>query len=106
MLQHANVVQIFDLGEHEGEYFIAMEYVNGPDLLVLLTHCTHEHSLVRLREAGVDDRGIARLRSPIGVDIGARTPEETAVSIVAEIVALRTGRSAQALSASSGPIHD
>ena len=39
--------------------------------------------LVRLREAGVDDEGIARLQSPIGIDIGARTPEETAVSIVA-----------------------
>ena len=62
--------------------------------------------LVRLREAGVDDEGIARLHSPIGIDIGARTPEETAVSIVAEIIALRTGRSAQALKASSGPIHD
>jgi xanthine dehydrogenase accessory factor len=67
---------------------------------------THENRLVRLREAGVDDAGIARLRSPLGIDIGARTPEETAISIVAEIIALRTGRSAQALSASSGPIHD
>jgi len=67
---------------------------------------THENRLVRLREAGVDDEGIARLQSPIGIDIGARTPEETAVSIVAEIIALRTGRSAQALNASSGPIHD
>ena len=67
---------------------------------------TPENRLVRLREAGVDARGIARLQSPIGIDIGARTPEETAVSIVAEIIALRTGRSAQALNASSGPIHD
>ena len=66
---------------------------------------THENRLERLREAGVDDEGIARLYSPIGIDIGARTPEETAVSIVAEIIALRTGRSAQALSTSSGPIH-
>ena len=66
---------------------------------------THENRLVRLSEAGVDDAGLARLRSPLGLDIGARTPEETAISIVAEIIALRTGRSVRALSSSSGPIH-
>ena len=59
----------------------------------------------RCREAGVDEAGLARLRSPLGLDIGARTPEETAVSIVAEIIALRTGRSTRALSDSDGPIH-
>ena len=67
---------------------------------------THADRVARLREAGVSDEELARLRSPVGLDIGARTPEETAVSIVSEIIALRTGRSAQALSASDGPIHD
>ncbi|HIM66521.1 MAG TPA: XshC-Cox1 family protein [Acidimicrobiia bacterium] len=66
---------------------------------------THESRLVRLREAGVDDAGLARLRSPIGLDIGARTPEETAISILSEMITLRTGRSSRALSASAGPIH-
>ena len=66
---------------------------------------THANRLVRRREAGVDEAGLARLRSPLGLDIGARTPEETAVSIVAEIIALRTGRSSRALSDSDGPIH-
>ena len=66
---------------------------------------THANRLVRLREAGVDEAGLARLRSPLGLDIGARTPEETAVSIVAEIIALRTGRSTRALADSDGPIH-
>lgn len=67
---------------------------------------THEDRTRRLREAGVDDAGLARLHSPIGLDIGARTPEETAISITAEIIAERTGRPARSLSRTSGPIHD
>jgi len=59
----------------------------------------------RLREAGVDQDGIARVMGPIGLDIGARTPEETAVSICAEIIAMRTGREAPSLRGRSGPIH-
>jgi xanthine dehydrogenase accessory factor len=66
---------------------------------------THDKRTERLREAGVDDAGLARLMSPIGLDIGARTPEETAVSIVAEIIAMRTGRHAPSLRDSSGSIH-
>ena len=56
---------------------------------------THERRVERLREAGVTDAEIARVMSPIGLDIGARTPEETAVAICAEIIALRTGRRAR-----------
>lgn len=66
---------------------------------------THDDRTARLRDAGVDQAGLDRLRSPIGLDIGARTPEETAVSIVAEIIGERTGRVAQALSDTDGPIH-
>jgi len=66
---------------------------------------THDKRTERLRDAGVDDAGLARLMSPIGLDIGARTPEETAVSIVAEIIAMRTGRHAPSLRDSSGSIH-
>lgn len=66
---------------------------------------THDDRTARLREAGVDQAGLDRLRSPIGLDIGARTPEETAISIVAEIIGRRTGRDATALSAGEGPIH-
>lgn len=68
---------------------------------------THATRLERLAEAGVmDPQDLARLRSPIGLDLGGRTPEETAISICAEIIAQRTGRSATALSSTSGPLHD
>ena len=53
---------------------------------------THADRVARLVEAGVDEAGLARIRAPIGLDLGARTPEETAVSICAEIIAQRTGR--------------
>jgi xanthine dehydrogenase accessory factor len=66
---------------------------------------THADRTVRLREAGVDDAGLARVMGPIGLDIGARTPEETAVAICAEIIALRTGRDAPSLRDRDGPIH-
>jgi len=59
----------------------------------------------RLREAGVDEAGLARVMGPIGIDIGARTPEETAVAVCAEIISLRTGRDAPSLRDSEGPIH-
>jgi len=66
---------------------------------------THEDRLARLKENGVSEEEIARLRSPIGMDIGARTPEETAISVVAEIIALRTKRPMHALKDTTGPIH-
>ncbi len=66
---------------------------------------THMDRVERLREAGVDDAGLERIMSPIGLDIGARTPEETAISICAEIIARRTGRSAGSLRDGHGPIH-
>ncbi|MFC9843797.1 XdhC family protein [Streptomyces sp. NPDC060223] len=66
---------------------------------------THEDRLCRLREAGVDERALARLRSPIGLDLGGRTPEETAVSIAAEIIALREGGTGRSLTETLAPIH-
>ena len=66
---------------------------------------THDDRLARLRDEGVSEESLARIASPIGLDIGARTPEETAVSIAAEIVALRWGGSGQRLAGTDGPIH-
>lgn len=66
---------------------------------------THDNRTARLKEEGVTDEQLARISSPIGLDIGARTPEETAIAIAAEIVALRTGHSGGRLAERSGPIH-
>jgi xanthine dehydrogenase accessory factor len=66
---------------------------------------THEDRLQRLREEGLTDAELSRLRSPIGLDLGGRTPEETAVSIGAEIVAARRGGTGAPLSGLAGPIH-
>ncbi|GAA2996359.1 XdhC family protein [Microbacterium aurantiacum] len=66
---------------------------------------THDDRLVRLRTAGVTDAALARLRSPIGLALGGRTPEETALSILAEIVLVRSGGSGEPLRETHGPIH-
>jgi xanthine dehydrogenase accessory factor len=66
---------------------------------------THDDRLVRLREAGLTDEELDRLSSPIGLDLGARTPEETAVSIAAEIIAGRWGGSGERLASTAGRIH-
>ncbi|WP_396934279.1 XdhC family protein [Mycolicibacterium sp.] len=66
---------------------------------------THEDRIARLREAGLTDDEIGRLSSPIGLDLGARTPEETAVSIAAEIIAQRWGGTGRRLAETGGRIH-
>ncbi|MFB7243552.1 XdhC family protein [Streptomyces populi] len=66
---------------------------------------THDDRLERLRAAGVPERALSRLRSPIGLDLGARTPEEVAVSVAAEIVALRRGGSGVPLTERDGAVH-
>ncbi|MER7643685.1 MULTISPECIES: XdhC family protein [unclassified Streptomyces] len=66
---------------------------------------THLDRNDRLRQVGVTEMELARLRSPIGLDLGARTPEETALSIAAEIVANRRGGSGISLTGAHTPIH-
>jgi len=66
---------------------------------------THDDRMERLREAGLSDAEVARLSSPIGLDLGARTPEETAVSIAAEIIAGQWGGTGERLAGTRGRIH-
>ena len=67
---------------------------------------THEDRLARLREAGAAESDLTRLHSPIGLDLGARTPEETAVSIAAQVISIQWGGGGAALAETSGRIHD
>ncbi|OIK23747.1 XdhC family protein [Streptomyces malaysiense] len=67
---------------------------------------THEDRLRRLREEGVSEAELSRLSAPIGLDLGARTPEETAVAIMAEVIALRWGGTGRRLVETTPlPIH-
>jgi xanthine dehydrogenase accessory factor len=58
----------------------------------------------RLLKAGLTEADLAALRGPVGLDLGARTPAETAVSIVAQVIAARSGRAGTALAATDGRI--
>jgi xanthine dehydrogenase accessory factor len=66
---------------------------------------THANRVEALRAEGFDDAALARLSAPVGLDIGARTPEETAISIAAEIIALRSGRAGGRLREGHLPVH-
>ena len=66
---------------------------------------THHNRTARLKEEGITAEKLSRIASPIGLDIGARTPEETTVAIAGEIIASRTGHAGGRLSERSGPIH-
>ena len=91
----------FDVPAIEGALASEVGYLG-----VMGSRRTHEARMQRLAEVGVtDESAIARIHAPIGLDLGARTPEETAISICAEIIAVRTGRDGRRLRAAKGPIH-
>lgn len=91
----------FDVPAVQGALGTKVGYIG-----VMGSRKTHAKRMERLAEVGVSDPAdVARLMSPIGLDLGARTPEETAVSICAEIIARRTGRHVPSLRDASGAIH-
>ena len=91
----------FDVPAVQGALASTVGYIG-----VMGSRKTHAKRMERLAEVGVDQvEQLSRLMSPIGLDLGARTPEETAVSICAEIIARRTGRLAPSLRDGTGPIH-
>lgn len=67
---------------------------------------THAKRVERLRENGLQDEAIERIAAPCGLDLGARSPAQTAVSILAEVIATQNRRHGERLSETSGPIHD
>jgi len=90
----------FDVPAVQGAVATNVGYIG-----VMGSRTTHEKRMQRLAEAGIAPEALTRLMSPIGLDIGARTPEETAISICAEIIATRTGKHAPSLREAEGPIH-
>jgi xanthine dehydrogenase accessory factor len=91
----------FDVPAVQGALATRVGYIG-----VMGSRKTHAKRMERLAEVGIHQpEQIARLMSPIGLDLGARTPEETAISICAEIIARRTGRAAPSLREADGPIH-
>lgn len=71
----------------------------------MASRSTHERRIMALEDAGLSAAQLARLHSPIGLDIGGSTPQETAVSILAEVIASRTGAGGASLRSQTGPIH-
>lgn len=91
----------FDVPAVQGALATRVGYIG-----VMGSRRTHARRLERLAEVGISDPAdLDRLMSPIGLDLGARTPEETAISICAEIIARRTGRAVGSLRDRQGPIH-
>ena len=91
----------FDVPAVQGALATGAGYIG-----VMGSRTTHAKRMERLADVGITDPvDIDRLMSPIGLDLGARTPEETAISICAEIIARRTGRVTPSLRDGTGPIH-
>ena len=107
--QHVDPRTVIAVLTHDPEFDVpALKVAVGTDagyIGAMGSRRTHDNRVIRLKEAGLTDDEISRIHSPIGLDLGARTPEETAISIAAEIVQARWGGSGEHLTRTSGPIH-
>jgi xanthine dehydrogenase accessory factor len=109
---HSGIVRYGPDGERRGDdisVFVAA-YAPRPGMPLAYVGAmgsrrTNDDRMGKLRALGVSDTQLVRLHAPIGLDVGARTPEETAVSIAAEIIGLRWGGSGTQLRRTHGPIH-
>ncbi|MCS5734309.1 XdhC family protein [Herbiconiux daphne] len=90
----------FDVPLIEAALSLPVAYVGA-----MGSRATHDRRVAKLLERGLDEAALASLHSPIGLDLGAASPEETAVSILAEILAARNASSGRSLRSTSGPIH-
>jgi xanthine dehydrogenase accessory factor len=90
----------FDIPLLETALRLPVAYVGA-----MASRTTHERRVRALEEAGLGASELGRLHSPIGLDLGGGTPQETAVSILAEVIASRTGAGGASLRSQSGPIH-
>ncbi len=90
----------FDVPLIEAALALPVAYVGA-----MGSRATHDRRVAKLRERGIDESALASLHSPIGLDLGASSPEETAVSILAEVLAVRSGASGSSLRATEGAIH-
>ena len=84
---------------------LAAALASGSYVGALGSRHTQSRRREQLRHLGLDDVAIDRIHGPVGLDLGARTPEETALAVAAEILAHRTGRSAESLRSATGPIN-
>jgi xanthine dehydrogenase accessory factor len=90
----------FDIPLLETALRLPVAYVGA-----MASRTTHDRRVRALEEAGLGASELGRLHSPIGLDLGGGTPQETAVSILAEVIASRTGAGGASLRSQSGPIH-
>ncbi len=105
-LGHRDVILVFTHDPKFDEPALTSALATGAGYIGALgSRKTHADRVERLRAAGVSEEKLARISAPCGLDIGARTPEETAISILAEVIARASGRRGEPLSETEDDIH-
>lgn len=105
-VDHSTVI-VSLVHDEKFEIPLLLSALRGPAAFVgaLGSRRTHARRVAALRGEGLVEDELARLHAPIGLDLGASTAEETAVSIMAEVIASAHGRTGRPLSDVHGPVH-